>query len=154
MTAHVAGEALRAAVREGVPVSGQRKRKGGGGNPVGKGGGGASGQDREDRMWVCRGCCCGTRAQHPGVDHRALEQLARAGAQRAGLRYATTDCLGPCAQGNIVVVRREGRIRWYRRMNSEQATTELLEHLEHGDALPAAFDGHLMPGRDGWVPDP
>lgn len=139
-------------------MSGQRKRKGGGGNPVGKGGaggsGGASGRDRVDRMWVCRGCCCGTRAKHPGVDHRALEKQARAGAQRAGLRYATTDCLGPCAQGNIVVVRREGRIRWYRRMNDEAATTELLEHLEHGDALPASFDGHRMPARDGVLPDP
>ena len=131
-------------------MAGQGKRKGGKGSPVGKGRESAA----ADRMWVCRGCCCGTKAKHPGVDHRALEKATRAGAQRAGMRYETTDCLGPCAQGNIVVVRREGRIRWYRRMTTDTATTELLEHLEHGDALPAAFDRHLMPGRDGVVPEP
>lgn len=132
-------------------MAGQGKRKGGGGNPVGR-------ARREaaagDRMWVCRGCCCGTKSEHPGVDHRSLEKSLRAGAQRAGLRYEVTDCLGPCALGNIVVVRREGRIRWYRRMNAPEPTEDLLEHLEHGDALPAGFDRHRMPARDGVLPDP
>lgn len=131
-------------------MAGQGKRKGGKGNPVGRGRARAS----DDRMWVCRGCCCGTRAEHPGVDHRALEKALRAGAQRARLRYEVTDCLGPCKQGNLVVVRREGSVRWYRRMNTGEATTDLLEHLEHGDALPASFERHLMPGRDGVLPEP
>ena len=133
-------------------MAGQGKRKGGKGSPVGKGH--ARGGPSDDRMWVCRGCCCGTKAEHPGVDHRALERQTRAGAQRAGLRYETTPCLGPCAAGNIVVVRREGRIRWYRRMNTPGATDELLEHLEHGDSLGAGFERHLMPARDGELPEP
>ncbi|MCW2614138.1 MAG: hypothetical protein JWN08_1132 [Frankiales bacterium] len=132
-------------------MAGQGKRKGGGGNPVGRARRVAA---TGDRMWVCRGCCCGTRTQHPGVDHRSLEKALRAGAQRAGLRYEVTDCLGPCALGNIVVVRREGRVRWYRRMNGPGPTQDLLEHLEHGDALPAGFVRHLMPARDGVLPDP
>ena len=104
-------------------------------------------------MWVCRGCCCGTKAEHPGVDHRGLEQLTRRGAERAGLRYETTDCLGPCAAGNIVVVRREGRVRWFRRMNTESAVVDLLEHLEHGRPFAARFERHLMPARDGMLPE-
>lgn len=131
-------------------MGGQGKRKGGKGSPVGKGRASAT----DDRMWVCRGCCCGTKAEHPGVDHRAQEKALRAGAQRAGLRYETTDCLGPCKQGNLVVVRRGGTVRWYRRMLGEQPVEDLLEHLEHGDPLPAAFDRHLMPGRDGVLPEP
>ena len=131
-------------------MAGQKRRKGGQGNPVGA----ARASAADDRMWVCRGCCCGTKAEHPGVDHRGLEKALRAGAQRAGLRYEVTGCLGPCKQGNLVVVRCAGSVRWYRRMHSAQATTELLEHLEHGDALPAVFERHLMPSRDDEVPEP
>lgn len=105
-------------------------------------------------MWVCRGCCCGTKAKHPGVDHRGLETQIRTVAERAGLRYQVTGCLGPCAQGNIVVVRREGLLRWYRRMLSPSENAELLEHLEHGSELPATFERHRMPSRDGMLPDP
>lgn len=131
-------------------VSGQRKRKGGRGNPVGRGRTPTSG----DHVWLCRGCCCGTGAEHPGVDHRGQERSLRQGARRAGLGFQTTGCLGACGQGNLVVVRRGGLVRWYRRMLGPGPTTDLLEHLEHGHALPASFQRHLMPSRDGDLPDP
>ena len=131
-------------------MAGQRKRKGGRGNPVGRGRTPATG----DRVWLCRGCCCGTKTEHPGVDHRGQERALRAGAVRAGLAFETTGCLGACGQGNLVVVRRGGDVRWYRRMLGERATTDLLEHLEHGDPLPAGFEHHLRPSRDGDLPDP
>ena len=88
------------------------------------------------------------------MDHRAQEKALRSGAQRAGLAFEATACLGACGQGNLVVVRRQGQVRWFRRMLGERPTTELLEHLEHGDPLPAHFDRHLMPSRDGVLPDP
>jgi (2Fe-2S) ferredoxin len=52
---------------------------------------------------VCRGCCCGTRAKHPDVDHAAqLDQL------RGGIvgtnRVRTSDCLGACDRSNVIVV--------------------------------------------------
>ncbi|MFI0986553.1 hypothetical protein [Streptomyces exfoliatus] len=70
---------------------------------------------------VCRGCCCGDARKNPGTDHAG--QLARlreaAAASRGRLAVRTSDCLGPCAQANIVVVqpstegrRRGGRAAW------------------------------------------
>lgn len=104
----------------------------------------------KDKVWVCRGCCCGTKRKHPGVDHKALEKQLRAGAQRAGMRYEVTDCLGPCGQGNVVVTRTGGRIRWFRRMNDAGATQVLVDSL--GEDLPAELDRHLLRGRAGKKP--
>ncbi len=105
---------------------------------------------KKDKVWVCRGCCCGTKRKHPGVDHASLERALRAGARAAGMRYEVTDCLGPCGQGNIVVTRTAGRIRWFRRMNDEQATGTLAACL--GQEVPEGLDRHLMRGRAGRKP--
>jgi len=129
-------------------VPGQGKRKGGGGRVE------RHRPTTDDRVWLCRGCCCGTKAEHPGVDHRAQDRALRAGTRRAGLAFETTGCLGPCGQGNIVVVRRSGVLRWYRRVLGERPTAELLAHLEHDAPLPASFERHLMPSRDGELPEP
>ncbi|MFF9909811.1 (2Fe-2S) ferredoxin domain-containing protein [Streptomyces sp. NPDC013457] len=70
---------------------------------------------------VCRGCCCGDAGKNPGVDHEGQLARLREAAARSGGRLAvrTSDCLGPCAQANIVVVqpstegrRRGGRAAW------------------------------------------
>ncbi|ALO12012.1 hypothetical protein AQF52_6419 [Streptomyces venezuelae] len=70
---------------------------------------------------VCRGCCCGDARKNPGTDHAAqLARLREAAAASGGrLAVRTSDCLGPCAQANIIVVqpstegrRRGGRAAW------------------------------------------
>ncbi|MEU9295097.1 (2Fe-2S) ferredoxin domain-containing protein [Streptomyces sp. NPDC048266] len=70
---------------------------------------------------VCRGCCCGDARKNPGTDHAGQLARLRAAAAASGGRLAvrTSDCLGPCAQANIVVVqpstegrRRGGRAAW------------------------------------------
>ncbi|MER7955201.1 (2Fe-2S) ferredoxin domain-containing protein [Streptomyces sp. NPDC096030] len=70
---------------------------------------------------VCRGCCCGDAGKNPGVDHEGQLARLREAAARSGGRLSvrTSDCLGPCAQANIVVVqpstegrRRGGRAAW------------------------------------------
>ena len=106
---------------------------------------------KRDRVWVCRGCCCGTKNKHPGVDHRALERTARAGAAAAGARYEVTDCLGPCGQGNIVVVRSGGTTRWFRRMNDLASTVALMASMGR-DGVPAELERHLMRSRTGKKP--
>ena len=109
---------------------------------------------KKDRVWVCRGCCCGTRKKHPGVDHKGLERLARDGAREAGAKYEVTDCLGPCGQGNIVVTRVAGTIRWFRKVNDEDTTKQVVAHVRDGGELPLALERHLMPKRTGEKPDP
>ncbi|MEU6975267.1 MULTISPECIES: (2Fe-2S) ferredoxin domain-containing protein [unclassified Streptomyces] len=70
---------------------------------------------------VCRGCCCGDARKNPGMDHAGqLARLREAAADSGGrLVVRTSDCLGPCAQANVLVVqpstegrRRGGRAAW------------------------------------------
>lgn len=56
---------------------------------------------------LCRGCCCGNPAKHPGTDHeQQAAALAAAVAGVPGARLVTTNCLGPCELANVVVIRR------------------------------------------------
>ncbi|MFI6446781.1 (2Fe-2S) ferredoxin domain-containing protein [Kitasatospora sp. NPDC050543] len=60
---------------------------------------------------VCRGCCCGSAAKHPGVDHTAQLERLRTGVGSDG-RVRAVDCLDACAHSNVVVVSpsAEGRL--------------------------------------------
>lgn len=53
---------------------------------------------------VCRGCCCGNQAKHPGS--APAGQLARLRAAFAGthVRLRITDCLDACEHSNVVIV--------------------------------------------------
>lgn len=52
---------------------------------------------------ACRGCCCGTRAKHPDVDHPdQLQQLRELSGIAALVR--TSDCLSVCERSNVVVI--------------------------------------------------
>jgi (2Fe-2S) ferredoxin len=52
---------------------------------------------------VCRGCCCGTSAKHPEVDHAAQVDALRTGIGAAG-RVQVSECLDACERSNVVVV--------------------------------------------------
>ncbi|HEX5740999.1 MAG TPA: (2Fe-2S) ferredoxin domain-containing protein [Pilimelia sp.] len=75
---------------------------------------------------ACRGCCCGNPAKEPGVDHDGeLAALRRAAAASGGaVTVRTSDCLGPCADRNVIVVRPSragrragGRPTWFGRLD-------------------------------------
>jgi hypothetical protein len=55
------------------------------------------------RVTVCRGCCCGTARKHPEVDHAGLLARLTGGVGATGT-VRTSECLGPCAESNVVVV--------------------------------------------------
>jgi (2Fe-2S) ferredoxin len=106
-------------------------------------------KQKKPRVYVCRGCCCGTRRKHPQSDERALRRIVG----RSGLRWRTTDCLGPCGQGNVVVVRAAGTYRWFRKMDGETETRQLVDHLSaRGDVEDLDLGRHRMPKRDGRKP--
>ena len=62
---------------------------------------------------LCRGCCCGHLRKHPHTDHLAQAAGLRELAATSGgaVSFRTTDCLGPCSLGNVVVVSPSARGR-------------------------------------------
>ncbi len=114
---------------------------------------------------VCRGCCCGTAAKHPDVDHAAhLERIRRAAAQApVPVRVQVADCLSACEHSNVVVVRpapartdnerRRQRPVWLGHLADDGAVADLAAWVaaggpEHAD-LPAALELNVLrPPRD------
>jgi (2Fe-2S) ferredoxin len=53
---------------------------------------------------VCRGCCCGNPAKHPGGDPAGRLARMRAALAGTGVRLRITDCLDACERSDVVVV--------------------------------------------------
>ena len=111
---------------------------------------------------VCRGCCCGRQRRHPDVDHDGHLKMLRQTRDHTGrtVPILVSSCLGPCAEGNIVVVHpsAEGRRRgtrpiWLGFLNSDAAFGELTDWINAGGPglapLPATLELHRItaPGR-------
>ncbi|ANY07192.1 hypothetical protein [Pseudonocardia sp. HH130630-07] len=95
-------------------------------------------------LTVCRGCCCGSGRKHPGVDHAGLLDRLRAGTD-GHARLRTSECLGPCADSDVVVVgpapaaRRAGaRPVWLRRVLDRAAVDAVADWVRAGG--PGAAD--------------
>lgn len=58
---------------------------------------------------LCRGCCCGTEAKHPDVDHDGQRAALDRAVRGAGGSLVVADCLDACDRSNVVVVRPRGR---------------------------------------------
>ena len=102
---------------------------------------------------VCRGCCCGEQARHPGVDHDALLRHLRDQLEPAS-RVRVTDCLLVCGESNVVVVsptpaaRRDGaRPVWLGRILSTAAQQCVVDWIHAGGPgvapVPAPLRPHL-----------
>ena len=104
--------------------------------------------DKSLSVLVCRGCCCGSYAKHPGVDHAShLRSLTSAVATVPGAKVWAVDCLNSCERSNVVVVRTNGRRRWFGEMLADSDVEVLAGWLRAGapgdtptDLLPHIFD--------------
>jgi hypothetical protein len=98
---------------------------------------------------LCRGCCCGTRAKHPRVDHDAQQEaLLAAAAATEDVEMQVVDCLDECERSNVAVVRHLGRPpkerdTWLGGLLTERATRAFAAWVEDGGAgeLPDAVVG-------------
>ncbi|MFD3497051.1 (2Fe-2S) ferredoxin domain-containing protein [Streptomyces sp. NPDC058676] len=88
---------------------------------------------------VCRGCCCGNARKQPGTDPAWQLELLRAGAAEHGFQVRTTDCLGPCDQANVIVVRPSaagrragGRAVWIGFVMDDDSTEEVVRWAAAG----------------------
>lgn len=110
---------------------------------------------------LCRGCCCGTRAKHPKVDHDRQEQILAAAADtHPGVEVRVVDCLDECDRSNVAVIRRTGappreRDTWLGGLLTDRATAALADWIADGadGPLPDTLAGlrfrHVAPRRRG-----
>ncbi|PRH80744.1 hypothetical protein C6N75_02265 [Streptomyces solincola] len=98
---------------------------------------------------VCRGCCCGTTAKVPRLDHEAqLTDLRAALVGIAAIRR--TDCLDVCERANVIVVQpsTEGRVAggrpvWLGQVNDPGAAADITAWVRDGGPGLAAPPGIL-----------
>lgn len=113
--------------------------------------------DRRAGVVLCRGCCCGSARRDPDTDHAA--QLAwlqlMAHAHPDGVTVRTSECLGPCAQANVLVVRpspvgrrRGGRPVWFAFVGDARVLELLESWISAGGpglaTLPDELDLHVV----------
>ena len=113
---------------------------------------------RRTGVVLCRGCCCGSERRDPHTDHAAqldwLLQLERA--HPDGVTARISDCLGPCARANVLVVRpssagrrRGGRPVWFGSVRDTRILVVVESWLRAGGpglvALPDELEQHVVP---------
>ena len=98
---------------------------------------------------VCRGCCCGTEAKHPGVDHLGQFSRLKEGVGDAG-RVRAVPCLDVCAHSNVVVVnpssegrKAGGRPVWLGWVVQEDMVEEIVDWVRAGGPGVAELPGTL-----------
>jgi hypothetical protein len=108
---------------------------------------------------LCRGCCCGTHAKHPRIDHEAqADALDDAARTHPDVELRVVDCLDECDRSNVAVIRRmaepvKTRDTWLGGLLTDRATDALAEWLRRGggDPLPDQLAGlrfrHRPPSR-------
>jgi (2Fe-2S) ferredoxin len=87
---------------------------------------------------VCRGCCCGTPAKVPRLDHET--QLTDLRASLAGVAMVRrTDCLDACERANVIVIQPStegrkagGRPVWLGQVNDPHAATDITTWVKNG----------------------
>ena len=103
--------------------------------------------DSRTSVLVCRGCCCGTMAKHPDVDHaRHLTRLRGAVDSVPGATLWTVDCLDACEHSNVVVVRVNGSKRWFGEMLADHDVDALADWLSSNghEELPPELSSHVF----------
>lgn len=89
-------------------------------------------------LLLCRGCCCGTTAKVPRLDHLAQEDALLAVAS-GDVEVRVVDCLDECDRANVAVVRRpqlprKERDLWLGGLTTARATDALAGWLRDGAA--------------------
>jgi (2Fe-2S) ferredoxin len=116
-------------------------------------------------IFVCVGCCCG-RDGHGGalVPQRALRLAVTRAYKKSDLsgrvRLVFSDCLGPCSESNVFLLYLHGRPLWFRRMNTADLLTALMDYLRAAvddptASLPPSLAARLFSWTGGGIgPEP
>jgi len=90
-------------------------------------------------MFACFGCCCGHTNNGAARIARPTTRRVFDGAGLQGkVRFAFSECLGPCSEANVVFVYLDGRPLWFRRINSLELFAALLAYVRTAVEAPLA----------------
>ncbi|MEU8935445.1 (2Fe-2S) ferredoxin domain-containing protein [Streptomyces sp. NPDC048409] len=98
---------------------------------------------------VCRGCCCGTPAKVPRLEHET--QLTGLRSQLEGVAMVRrAGCLGACERANVIVIqpfaegrRAGGRPVWLGQVNDPGAAADITAWVKDGGPGLAEVPGIL-----------
>lgn len=108
-------------------------------------------------MFACFGCCCGhTNNGAARIARPATRRVFDAAGLQGKVRFAFSECLGPCSEANVVFLYLHGRPLWFRRINSLERFETLLAFVRAavavpGAPLPAELDAHSFSWTGGGV---
>jgi len=90
-------------------------------------------------IFACFGCCCG-HANNGAA--RIVRPATRRAFDAAGLqgrvRFAFSECLGPCSEANVVFVYLHQRALWFKRVNTLDLFEKLLAYVRTAVDAPGA----------------
>ena len=108
-------------------------------------------------MFTCFGCCCGhTNNGAARIARPATRRVFDAAGLSGKVRFAFSECLGPCSEANVVFLFLHGRPLWFRRINSLELLQALLVYVRNAveapsAPLPEALTAHLFSWTGGGV---
>jgi len=90
-------------------------------------------------MFACFGCCCGhTNNGAARISRPATRRVFDAAGLQGRVRFAFSECMGPCSEANVIFVYLHGRPLWFRRINSLELFESLLAYVRAAVQAPGA----------------
>jgi cobaltochelatase CobN len=101
---------------------------------------------------VCNGCCCGhTEKGKPPLPKARIEAAWKDQSLGRAVRLRFVDCLGPCSEANVAVVKTATETIWLAALASDQEYEELAAWAKQSalqgtlSPLPASLLGRRIP---------
>jgi cobaltochelatase CobN len=108
-------------------------------------------------MFACFGCCCGhTNNGAARIARPATRRVFDAAGLQGKVRFAFSECLGPCSEANVVFLFLHGRPLWFRRINTLELFEAVLAYARTAveapsTALPEGLTAHSFSWTGGGV---
>jgi len=90
-------------------------------------------------IFACFGCCCGhTNNGAARIVRPATRRVFDAAGLQGRVRFAFSECLGPCSEANVVFVYLRGEPLWFKRINTSDLFAALLAYVRAALEAPGA----------------
>jgi len=104
-------------------------------------------------IFACFGCCCGhTNNGAARIVRPATRRAVDAAGLQGRVRFAFSECLGPCSEANVVFVYLHERPLWFKRVNTLDLFEQLLAYVRTAlDAPGAPLPDELAARSFSWT---